>query len=218
MANKSFMVLGAGRFGRSVAETLSKLGNEVFVIDENEDVIEDIADKVTHAVIGDCCDEAVLRTAGVNNFDVVIVALSENMKSSILATVTLKELGAKQIIARATDRTHEKILEKIGADMVILPETEMGEKLAHKITSSKFLDYIELSDKYSIAEIESPSKWVGKTLSELDVRGKYKINIIAVEHDGELTIIPGANYKICEDDIFVAVASNEDIQNLKKLK
>jgi len=218
VAEKSFMILGAGRFGRSIARTLYKLGNEVFVIDEDEDIIEDIADEVTHAVIGDCCDEVVLRTAGVNNFDMVIVALSEDMKSSILATVTLKELGAKYVIARATDKTHMKILEKIGADMVIMPEQEMGERLANKITSSKFLDYIELSDKYSIAEVDCPAKWVGKTFKELDVRGKHRINVIAVEHDEELMIIPGPDYRICENDIFVTIGSNDDIRNIKNLR
>ncbi|MCX7715507.1 MAG: TrkA family potassium uptake protein [Clostridia bacterium] len=215
MSKKSFMILGAGRFGISLAETLSKLGHEVFVIDSDEDVVQNVSETVTHAIIGDCCDESVLRSVGVSNFDTVIVALSENMKSSILATVLLKELNAKYIIARAIDKTHMKILEKIGADMVVMPETEMGEKLAYQITSSKFLDYIELSDKFSIAEIACPPKWIDKTLAELNVRGKYGINVIAVEHNEEIKIIPDPDYKIRAKDIFVVIGSNDDIQALK---
>lgn len=217
MANKSFMILGAGRFGRSLAETLVHLGNEVAIVDEDEDIIQDIADNVTHAFIGDCSDENALKAFGVSNYDTVVVALSENMTASILATVTLKELNAKYIIARAIDNTHKKILEKIGADMIVMPEHEMGKKIAHQITSSKFLDYIELSDKYSIAEIECPSKWMSKTLKELDIRGKYKINVIAVERDDQI-IIPNAEYKFNTSDILVTLGNNKDIHFLQSLK
>lgn len=215
MAKKSFMIMGAGRFGTSIAETLYRLGNEVFVIDENEDVIDEISDKVTHAIIGDCCDEKVLKTLGVSNFDTVIISMSENMKSSILATVLLKELGAKFVIARAADKMHMKILEKIGADMVVLPEKEIGEKLAYQITSSKFLDYIELSDKYSIAEIVCPAKWLDKTLSELNIREKYGINIMAVERSDQIMIIPPPDYRAKAKDIFVVIGENDNIQALR---
>lgn len=218
MAKKNFMILGAGRFGSSLAKTLVNLGNEVLIVDENPDVVQTISESVTHAIIGDCSDEGVLRSLGVSNFDTVIVALSENMKSSILATVTLKELGANYVIARATDRTHAKILEKIGAEKVIMPENEMGERLAHQITSSKFLDYIELSDQFSIAEIPCLHKWISKTLRDLDLRGKYKINVIAVEHNDNIEIMQDSDYRVQPGDMFVVIGHNDDIHRLQNLK
>ncbi len=215
MAKKSFLVLGAGRFGTSVAITLDRLGQEVCVIDKNEDAVQDIADKVTHSIIGDCCDEAVLKSIGAANFDSVIVALSQDMQASILITVLLKELGVKHVMARAQDSIHRKILEKVGADEVLMPEQQMGDKLAHRLASIKRLKDLELSDDFSVVQIECPAKWVGKNPISLDVRNKYGLNIIAVERGDEVRLAIMGDDKFLKSDVLVVVGKNEDIEALK---
>lgn len=215
MAKKSFLVLGAGRFGTSVAITLDKLGQEVCVIDKDEDAVQDISGKVTHCIIGDCCDEAVLKSIGAPNFDTVIVALSQDMQASILITVILKEIGVKHVMSRAQDDIHRKILEKIGADEVLMPEQQMGDKLAHRLASVKRLNDLELSDEFSVAQIECPAKWVGKNPITLDVRNKYGINIIAVERGDEVRLAIMGDDKFKKDDVLVIVGRNEDIEAIK---
>lgn len=214
MARKSFLVLGAGRFGTSVSLTLKRLGQEVCVIDENSEVIQDMAEQVTHAIIGDCCDEAVLKSVGVSNFDVVIVSLSQNMQTSILATVLTKEMGAKYVIARAQDDMHRKILEKVGADEVIMPELEMGGKLAHRLSSVKRLNDLELSDEFSVVQIKCPSKWIGKDPISLDIRNKYGLNVIAIERGEEIKLAVTGSDKFRREDVIVIIGKNEDIEAL----
>lgn len=214
MAKKSFLVLGAGRFGRSVALTLDRLGQEVCVIDKESDIIQDIAENVTHSIIGDCCDEAVLKSIGAQNFDTVIVALSQDMQASILITVLLKELGVPHVMARAQDDIHRKILEKVGADEVIMPEQQMGDKLAHRLSSIKMLKDLELSDEFSVVQIVCPPKWVGKNPITLDVRNKYGINIIAVERGDEVKLAITGSDKFLKTDVLVVVGKNEDIEAL----
>lgn len=215
MAKKSFLVLGAGRFGTSVSTTLSRLGSEVCVIDRDEDIIQDIADDVTHALIGDCCEETVLKSIGAANFDVAIIALSQDMKSSILATVLLKEMGVKKVIARATDYTHCKILEKVGADEVLMPEYLMGDKLAHRLSSKRILNDLELSDEFSIVQIECPHKWIDKNPIILDVRNKYNVNIIAIERGNNIIMALDSDDRFKKEDILVIIGKNEDIEALK---
>lgn len=217
MKKKSFAVLGAGRFGRSVAQALYGIGEEVLVIDKDEGVAESLANEVTQAVIGNYCEEAVLRAAGVQNVDTVIIASSGDIKSSILAAVTLREMGAKYVIARAADKMHAKILEKIDVDMVIMPERDMGERLAHKITSTNFLEYIELSDSFSIAEVNCPAKFINKTIKDVDIRNKYGVNIIAVENAGNVNVSPKPETKMRTGDVLILVGTNKEIEYLKTL-
>ncbi len=217
MAKKSFAVLGAGRFGRSIASVLYEMGEEVLVIDKDENVAESIANEVTQAVIGNYCEESVLRAAGVQNVDSVIIASSSDIKSSILAAVTLRDLGAKYIIARASDKTHAKILEKIDVDMVIMPERDMGERLAHKITSTNFLEYIELSDSFSIAEVKCPSRFIHKTIRDINIRNKYGVNIIAIENGGEVQVSPMPEMKFRTGDVLIVIGTNKDIEELRMI-
>ncbi|MCH5185709.1 MAG: TrkA family potassium uptake protein [Oscillospiraceae bacterium] len=217
MIKKSFAVLGAGRFGRSIAEALYTIGEEVLVIDKNETAAEAVAENVTQTVIGNYSEEAVLRAAGVQNVDTVIIASSSDVKSSILAAVILREMGVKYIIARAADKTHAKILEKIDVDTVIMPERDMGERLAHKLTSSNFLEYIELSDSFSIAEVNCPSKFFHKTIKDIDIRNKYKVNIIAIENNGEVNAAPMPGTKLRSHDVLIIIGSNKDIEDFKNL-
>ena len=215
MANRQFVVIGLGRFGASVAKTLFGLGNDVLAIDMNEDVVQEIADSVTHAVQMDATDENALRTLGVRNFDVAVVSIGANIQASIMATLLVKELGVKYIIAKGNSDLHAKVLKKIGADRIILPEKDMGVRVAHNLVSSSILDYIELSPDYSIIEIETPKDWHGKSLTELQLRSKYGINVMAIKKHNEINISPIAEDKVDPEDIIVAIGSADDLSKLE---
>ena len=172
MSNKQFVIIGLGRFGSSIAKTLYSLGNDVLAIDKDEDIVQEIADSVTHAVQLDATDENALRSLGIRNFDVAVVTIGDNIQSSIMATLLVKELGVKYIIAKGHSDLHAKVLYKIGADRVVLPEKDMGIRVAHNLVSANILDYIELSDDYSVMEIQVLHEWAGKTLNELKLRSK----------------------------------------------
>lgn len=175
---KSMLVIGLGRFGTNLAQMLMELGNEVMVVDRDEETVDRIADDMTRARIGDCMDEAVLRELGVSNFDVCFVCISEDFQSSLEITSLLKELGAKHVVAKSDRDIHAKFLLKIGADDVILPERDMAQRAAVKYSSNSIMDYFELTPEYAIFEIEVLPDWIGKPLRELDLRSKYNINVI----------------------------------------
>ncbi len=212
---KTFVVLGAGRFGSSLAKALFDFGFEVLVIDKNEDVISDISNHVTHAVIGDCADEAVLKSLGVRNFDVGVVAVGEDMESSILTTLLLKEMGLKYILAKAQSDLHSKVLLKVGADKVIFPERDMGIKIARSLADNNILDYIELSPKHSIVELAVPADWVGKSLKALNVRANYGITIMAIKTKNGIEIAPSGERLLKEDDIMVVLGANADLEKIR---
>ena len=155
MSKKQFLIIGLGRFGSSIAKTIYELGHDVLAIDKDEEKVQEISDYVTHAVQMDSTDESILKTLGVTNFDVAVVTIGSNLQDSVMATLILKELGVKYIIAKANNELHAKVLTKIGADKVVLPERDMGTRVAHNLVSSNILDYIELSEEYSILEIEA---------------------------------------------------------------
>ena len=215
MTNKQFVVIGLGRFGASVAKTLCSLGNDVLVIDKDEDLIQDISDSVTHAVQMDATDENALRTLGLRNFDVAVVTIGSNIQASVMVTLIVKELGVKYIIAKGNSDLHAKVLYKIGADRVILPEKDMGVRVAHNLVSSSILDYIELSPDYSIMEIESLEEWQGKTLRELKLRSKYGINVMAIKKGDEINLAPSAEDEVEAEDVLVAMGSAQDLSNLE---
>ena len=159
MSKKQFLIIGLGRFGSSIAKTIYELGHDVLAIDKDEEKVQEISDYVTHAVQMDSTDESILKTLGVTNFDVAVVTIGSNLQDSVMATLILKELGVKYIIAKANNELHAKVLTKIGADKVVLPERDMGTRVAHNLVSSNILDYIELSEEYSILEIEAIKEW-----------------------------------------------------------
>ena len=216
---KTFVVIGLGRFGTAVATELCTLGHEVLAVDEREDHVQRVAEKVTHAVTGDARDPSVLRALGVRNYDCAVVAVGDDIGNSALITLNLKEIGVKRVICKAQSHVHRKVLEKIGADRVVFPEHEMGVKLAQGLSSSNVLNFIELSDDYGIVELAAPRSWVGHTLKELDVRAKYGVNIIAIR-DGasrRLEVAPGADYALRSGDVVVTLGRNEDINRLHDL-
>ena len=211
---KQIVVIGCGRFGKSLALKLAELDQEVLVIDQDEDVINEIAPYVTHAVTADVVTEGVMEDLGVQNFDVVVIGMSSNFEASVLATTVAKELGVKTVIAKVKDSTHGKILRKIGADEVIIPEKETGLRLAHVLTKNSIVDFIELSDEFSMIEIEAPSIWVNRKIEDIDIRNKYKISIIAIRNSTGTHINPNADFVIDKDDILLVVGKTEDVEAL----
>lgn len=216
---KTFVVIGLGRFGTAVATELCELGHEVLAIDAHEESVQQIAERVTHAVTGDARDPAVLRALGVRNYDCAIVAVGDDVGNSALITLNLKEIGVKQVICKAQSHVHRKVLEKIGADRVVFPEHEMGVKLAQGLSSSNVLNFIELSDDFGIVELEIPKSWQHRSIRDLDVRAKHHVNIIAVRKGstGLLDVAPGGDYVLESKDAVVTLGRNEDINRLHDL-
>ncbi len=212
---KQFAVIGLGRFGSSVARTLSQMGFEVLAIDHREALIQEMSAVTTHAIQADSTDEEALRALGIRNFDVVIVAIGEDIQASILTTLILKEIGISTIVVKAVNELHGKVLKKIGADKVIFPERDMGQRVAHHLISSNILDYIELSADYSIVEIQASRQMVGKSLRELDIRAKYGCNVIAIKQDQRLIIPPSGENPLKPNDILVIVGENTNLQNFE---
>lgn len=217
MIKKQFIVIGLGRFGTSVAETLYSLGNDVLAVDVDEEVIQNISEKVTHAVQVDANDEQSLRALGVGNFDVAIISIGSDIQASILSTLIVKELGVKHIITKANNALHAKVLYKIGANRVIFPERDMGVRVAHNLCSSNILDYIELSPDFSIAEVVSPQEWHEKSLKDLNLRAEYGINVMAIKRNNEIDVSPSADEIIQANDIIVAIGGNQELNNIEKL-
>lgn len=214
---KTYIVIGLGRFGISVAMRLYELGNEVLAIDANEENIQQIANHVTHAVVGDARDEAVLRALGVGNYDCAIVAIGGDLAASILVTLTLKELGVPAVICKASNEIYKKALEKVGADRVVIPEREMALKLAQSLASSNVLDFIELSSDYGIAEVSAPGVWIGKSIRDLNVRAKYGVTILCLKQGEQMDILPSADDVIAPDTAVVVLGSNDQIARMQKL-
>ncbi len=208
---KSFVILGLGRFGQSVAKTLYELGHEVLAIDENEGLIQSISNHITYAMVGNVTDENVLKSVGIKNFDAAVVSTGKNLESSILVTQMLKEMGIRYILVKAQNELHARVLTKLGADRVIFPEQDMGVRAAHNLVSTNIIDYIELSPDYTIIEINPPKRWEGKTLKELNVRAKHGINIIAIKNGTKINVSPTADYIVNSNDILVVIGSKIDI-------
>ncbi|ALS29566.1 TrkA family potassium uptake protein [Paenibacillus cisolokensis] len=215
MRKKQFAVIGMGRFGSSVALSLSRMGFDVLAIDMNEHRIQEISHHVTHAVSADSTDEDALRAIGIRNFDVVVVAIGADIQSSILTTLILKDLGVPTLIVKAQNELHGKVLDKIGADKVIFPERDMGLRVAHHLISPNILDFIELSEDYSIVELKATGQMIGKNLKQLDIRAEYRCNVMAIKTGSQMNISPFAEDVIQEGDVLVIVGKNEDLTRLE---
>ncbi len=216
MEKKQFAVIGMGRFGSSVAKTLYDLEFEVLAIDSDEHRTQEVVNMVTHAVSADSTDEDSLRALGLRNFDVVVVAIGQDIQASILTTIILKELGVGFIVAKAQNELHGKVLAKIGADKVIFPERDMGARVAHNLISPSILDYIELSNDYSIVDMLVGPKLIGKNLRQLDIRNKYRCNVMGIKNKrGIMNIAPHADDSLKEGDILVVVGKNEDLHRFE---
>lgn len=217
MGRTQYVVIGLGRFGTSVAKTLYSLGNDVLAVDKEEDAVQDISESVTHAVQLDATEENALNSIGIKNFDVAVVTIGSNIQASTMITLLLREMGVGYIVAKAHNELHEKILYKIGADRVVLPEKEMGVRVAHNLISTNILDYIELSPEYNIAEILSHKEWQGKTLKELDLRSRYGISVMAIKKGDKVKVAPAGDDVIEEADIVVAIGSSKDLSKMETI-
>jgi trk system potassium uptake protein len=216
MEKKQFAVIGMGRFGSSVAKTLYGLGYEVLAIDNDEHRTQEVVNMVTHAVSADSMDEEALRALGLRNFDVVVVAIGQDIQASILTTLILKELGVAFIVAKAQNELHGKVLAKIGADKIIFPERDMGSRVAHNLISPNILDYIELSDDYSIVDMQVGPALLGKNLRQLDIRNKYRCNVMGIKSKGgAMNISPHADDLLKPGDVLVVVGKNEDLHRFE---
>ena len=216
MKAKQFVVFGLGRFGKSLAVTLAEAGYEVMAVDMNEEKVQDISTIVTQAVQADVTDADTLKELGIRNFDVAVVAIGKDMQSSIMATLLLKEMGIPYVVAKASTEVHQKLLEKLGADRIILPENDMGKRIATSLITGNIIDYIQLSEDYSIMEIESLEEWAGHSIKDLNIRAKYGINIIAIEVGGKINVSPGPDYVIKKEDLLVVVGQNKALRELEE--
>lgn len=211
MMKKQFAVFGLGRFGMALARTLSELGAEVLVVDKDRERINEASSFATFAVQTDAANEESIRSLELENFDVACICTAE-MQASIMITLLCKEQGVKKIVAKSASVIHTKVLERVGADMVVFPEEDSGIQIAHKLVMNDILYFIELSEDYGIAEFEVYPEWVGKTLLELNFRQKYGLNMIAIrDKDGKINVSPLAEDVIKEDDTVLLVGSEEQL-------
>lgn len=216
MDGKLYAVIGLGRFGSSISRELINLGYEVLGIDINEERVQDMTGVLTHTVVADCTDDEVVRSLGIRNFDCVVVAIGNDIQASILTTIVAKDAGVNKVVAKAITELHGKVLEKIGADRVVYPERDMGIRVAHQLVSPNLLDYIELSDEYTIAELSVPSKLDGVTLQGLNARAKYGCSIVAINKKTDIIVAPTAQDTLSEGDLMVVIGTNEGIERFEE--
>ena len=214
---KSYIVIGLGRFGSRAAKRLYEQGCEVLAIDRNPDLVQAVSNLVTQAVVADARDKEVLRVLGAKDFECAIVAIGDGLADSVLATMNLKELGLSYVVCKAHDDTHRKVLEKLGADRVVIPEQENAARLAKSLSTPNVLDYIELSEEYGIIEVPAPQSWHDKTLKELNVRAKLGVNILAARRDGRILVSPAADFMISAGDIIVVLGDARALKKVRKL-
>ncbi len=214
---KRVVVIGLGIFGFNIAKDLFENGIEVIAIDKNKDVIQKIKDFSTKAILADGIDKEVMESIGIQEDDVVIVSFGEDLAASTLITLHLKEMKVRNIIVKAPNEDHKRVLEKVGATEVIIPEREMADKVAKSIISPNILDYIPLSEGYTISEIVPPASFMGKSIAELHLRSKHHIEVIAVREmlPERLTMVPRADFVIKDSDVLVVIGKEKDIQQIK---
>ncbi len=214
---KTYLVIGLGRFGAAIARQLCALGVEVLAMDIRSDLVQQVANDVTHAVVGDAQDKEVLRSLGARDFDCAVIAIGDDLAASVLVTMNLKELEVPYIVCKAHDETHRRVLEKLGVDRVVIPEQEHAQRLGRSLFSHNVLDYIELSQDYGILEVPAPKSWIGKSLKELNVRAKLGINIIAVENGSKTNVSPAGDYCVRPGDILAVLGDNYALEAVQKL-
>ncbi len=214
---KSFCVIGLGKFGTSLALRLAEEGNQVMIMDSDADKVSALSDMFTNAVIGDSTNEKVLRSAGITDYECVVVCFTGNINQNILLTIMLKDMGIKKVVVRASNEGHKKVLEHIGVDVVVDPEKDMGDKLAFMLTKENVTEFIEFSG-YKLIEMNVPSEWVGKNLVNLDVRRKHGVNVIAVtnEKNRDTDVSPAPTRLFKEGEQMLVIGPDKYIEKLMK--
>ncbi len=211
---KEIAVIGLGKFGISIAEAYSKAGGMVLAIDKDEEKVQEIADKVTYAVRADVADVDVVRTLGLSNVDVVVVAITDNLEASVMATILSKEEGVPYVIVKAQNEVHAKVLTKVGADRIVFPEQEMGIRIARNLKIDYLIDVVDLSEDYSIIEAKTPKAWIGKNLTQIDPRKKYGINVIACRYDEKVEVNISPEMALTEDMMLIVIGENEQMDRV----
>ena len=211
---KQYAILGIGRFGSKIARELFYKKQEVIAIDKDDTVIESIKDQVTHAFVGDITDETALKEAGVADCDVAIIAESSNMESNIIAAQICKSLGIPMVICKAQNTLHGNILSKLGVDQIVFPEQDTAIKLVNRLTSQGVLDYFDIGENVTIVGTKPLERWIGRKISELDLRSKHNITILAVRRGGENLVIPSSNMEIEKDDTLVLFGREDSLKKL----
>ena len=206
MKKKQYLVIGLGRFGSAVATTLHEQGMEVLALDRDMERVEDHRSLLTEVIRADAMDKHVLEQIGASNYDAVIVTIGGDVNASCTVTMLLKELDVKNVIVKARDEFHGRMLSKLGADKVIFPERDMGQRIAHNLVSEKIMDFIELSPDYSLMEMRPYPEWVGRSLSELNLRASYHINVVAIRSGEHVNAMPDFNTRIQEHDVMLVVS------------
>ncbi|WP_066384351.1 potassium channel family protein [Neobacillus mesonae] len=212
-----YAVIGLGRFGLNIANKLFESGQDVLGIDVNEERVDEAQSYVTHAVIADSTDAEAMKAIGIRNFDTVIVAIGNDIQASILSVLVLKEMGVPKVIAKALNKLHGQVLEKVGADWVVFPERDMGIRVAHQLLSPNVLNFIEISKDYSVEEVKIPQRMIDRSLREIDFRAKFNISVIAIRHGHEIYISPSPDKLLDEGDVLVVIGKNSDLERFGKL-
>lgn len=211
---KSVLIIGLGRFGSHLCEDLSKLDNEIMIVDRDEAKLQELLPYVVSAKIGDCTNEKVLKSLGVGNFDICFVCIGNNFQSSLEITSLLKDLGAKYIVSKANRDIHAKFLLRNGADEVIYPDRDIAEKSAVRFSANQVFDYVELGKGFSIYEIAPLPEWIGRSVLDVNVRAAYNANIIGVKNANGMNLMPGPEYVFCENEHLMVIGHQEDIQKI----
>lgn len=215
---RSFLIIGMGKFGHHLCEALLDMGNDVMIVDSNEDRVEDLISRVESVQIGDCTDEAVIRSLGVSNFDIVFVCIGANFQNSLEVTWLVKQAGAKHLVSKANRDVHAKFLLRNGADEVIYPDRDIADRMARAYSADSIYDYFEIEDGVSIYEIRMLDEWVGKSLREMNFRQNYKINVAGIKSGaGKVNVLPDADYKFQKDDRLLIAGADEDVSKLLHL-
>jgi len=213
---KQVAVIGLGRFGVGLANTLLGMGYDVLALDVDEERVQAVASQITRAIHADATDEAVLRGLGIDKFDVAIVSMGSDIEHSVLTTILLRKLGVPLIVARADNELHGTILDKIGADKVIYPEREMGTRVAHALTLTSVLDYMSIAPSYGVAKIDPPNSFVGRTLSELGLgpEGKWEVAVLLLQREREIIVSPDRMEVIRLDDVLIVSGNDSRLEQL----
>jgi len=214
--SRQFVVIGLGQFGLNMARALHRMGYEVLAVDTRIERVQEYSNEFTHVVQADATDENALRELGILNFDVVVVAIGDNMEANLLTTMQLKDLGAPYIVAMARDPLQVRLLKKIGVDRIVSPDADMANRVAYNLATTNIMDYIELSEDISIVELAVPLELQDKTLAESDVRVRYGLNVVAIKRGEQLLVSPAASEKLQASDTIVVVGSNDGISRLEE--
>jgi trk system potassium uptake protein len=215
MAGQQVMVVGLGRFGSAVARELEKLGHQVLAIDRSEQRVNDIASDVTHALQLDAADEDALRGAGAGDFNTAIVAISSDAEPSIFATMVLKRLEVRTVIAKAGSILHGEILSRVGADRVVFPEREAGLRLAHSFNVPNVIDYLDVAPSFGIEKIRPPESFIGRSLGELDLKGRVGLTPIALRRGNQVFVNPARDERVAEGDELILIGRDDKLEQLR---